>query len=272
MRKCFTIAKYAQTTSAELCRNGAWPAVRGNSGLGDQTQRACRAVARTAVRQGGRAVASIAAGRTGVAVNRVQTRPAVSPARGRLRRRLARWALAATAGLIAVGVAAPPVLAQGNAAIALERRVKAAFIYKFLGYTEFPARAFADPGSPITIGVVGSDAMANELTNIVAGRAIHNRQVVIREFREGEIAAAVHLLFVAGNDSVRVGRVLRAAPNAMLLVTECEDGLQQGSIINFRIVDERVRFDVSLEAADRNQVRLSSRLLTVANRVQKGMP
>jgi hypothetical protein len=189
-----------------------------------------------------------------------------------VRRRLGQWLLAAVAGLMALGAALPPALAQGSAAVALERRVKAAFIYKFLGYTEFPARAFADPGSPITIGVVGSDAMTAELTNIVAGRTIHNRPVVIREFREGEIGAAVHLLFVAGNDPVRVGRVLRSAPGALLLVTECEDGLQQGSIINFRIVDERVRFDVALEAADRNHVRLSSRLLTVANRVLKGAP
>jgi hypothetical protein len=185
---------------------------------------------------------------------------------------VARWALAVAVGLLAVVVAAPPARAQGSSAVALERRVKAAFLYKFLGYTEFPARAFADAGSPVTIGVVGSDAMTAELTNIVSGRTIHNRPVVIREFREGEIAAAVHLLFVAGSDSARVGRVLRAAPNAMLVVTECEDGLQQGAIINFRIVDERVRFDVSLEAAERNHVRLSSRLLTVANRVQKGLP
>lgn len=199
-------------------------------------------------------------------------RPTGSPTRGRARRGLARWALAAAAGLAVLAAAAPPALAQGSAAVALERRVKAAFLYKFLGYTEFPPRAFADAGSPITIGVIGSDAMLAELSNIVAGRTIQNRPVVIREFRDGEIAAAVHLLFVAGDDPVRVGRVLRAAPNAMLLVTECDGGLQQGSIINFRIVDERVRFDVSLEAADRNHVRLSSRLLTVANRVQKGTP
>jgi hypothetical protein len=56
----------------------------------------------------------------------------------------------------------------------------------------------------------------------------------------------------------------------MLVVTECENGLQIGSVINFRIVDERVRFDVALDAAERNGIKLSSRLLTVANRVQKG--
>jgi hypothetical protein len=55
-----------------------------------------------------------------------------------------------------------------------------------------------------------------------------------------------------------------------VVVTECDSGLQQGAVINFRIIDEHVRFDVSLDAAERNNVRLSSRLLTVANRVQKG--
>jgi hypothetical protein len=58
----------------------------------------------------------------------------------------------------------------------------------------------------------------------------------------------------------------------VLLVTECANGLQAGSIINFRVVEERVRFDVSLDAADRNHIRLSSRLLTVASHVSKGTP
>ncbi|QNA88802.1 YfiR family protein [Massilia sp. Dwa41.01b] len=75
---------------------------------------------------------------------------------------------------------------------------------------------------------------------------------------------------MAGNDSARTGRILRAAPGALLPVTECDLGLQQGSVINFRIVDERVRFDVSLDSAEKNNVKLSSRLLTVANRVVKG--
>jgi hypothetical protein len=83
----------------------------------------------------------------------------------------------------------------------------------------------------------------------------------------------VHLLFVAGSDSVRAARVLRQAPpGPVLLVTECGNGLQAGSIINFRVVEERVRFDVSLEAADKNNIKLSSRLLTVANHVSKGAP
>lgn len=185
--------------------------------------------------------------------------------------RLAGWTLACAAALfVAAGALPPPALAQnGGSSQALERRVKAAFLYKFLGYAEFPAGSFADPGAPVTIGVLASDEMAAELVRVVAGRNVGGRPVVVRQLREGE-GGSVHLLFVAGSDSARVGRVLRNGPSALLSVTECELGLQHGSVINFRIIDERVRFDVSLDSAERNNVKLSSRLLTVANRVVKG--
>jgi hypothetical protein len=188
------------------------------------------------------------------------------------RQRLARWTLACALALCGAAQVAPrPALAQSGAGtLALERRVKAAFIYKFLGYTEFPAAAFADPASPVVIGMVGADDMAAELARLVAGRSVNNRPIVVRALRENELSGTLHLLFVAGGDCARAGRILKAAHGAMLVVTECDNGLQQGSVINFRIVDERVRFDVSLDAAERNNVKLSSRLLTVANRVQKG--
>ena len=98
------------------------------------------------------------------------------------------------------------------------------------------------------------------------------RTIVGRLFRDQEIQAPVHLLFIAGSDPARVGRLMRAAPAVFLTVTECANPQHCGSVINFRIVDERVRFDVSLDAAEKNNVKLSSRLLTVANRVQKGAP
>ena len=101
-------------------------------------------------------------------------------------------------------------------------------------------------------------------------RSFNGRPIEVRELREADAAARVHLLFVGGFDQQRVARIVRQASGAMLIVTECDSGLQLGSVINFRIVDERVRFDVSLDAAERNGIKLSSRLLTVANRVQKG--
>ena len=166
-----------------------------------------------------------------------------------------------------------PVLARQGNALSLERKVKAAFLYKFLGYTEFPASALGEAGAPVIIGVVDADDLAAELTRIVSGRTVMSRPIQVKVFREHEAPGGVHLLFVGGADSVRVRNILRSAqPAPMLLVTEAEDGLRQGSVINFRIVEERVRFDVSLEAADKHSVKLSSRLLTVANQVHKGAP
>jgi hypothetical protein len=187
------------------------------------------------------------------------------PVHIRLRGALAWLALAG------VLLAAAPAQAQ-PAGATLERSVKAAFLYKFLGYAEFPPGAFADPAAPLVIGVAGSEEMAAELGRIVAGRSVNNRPVVVKLIRDGDNPSTVHMLFVAGADCGHAARVLRQAPAGPLLaVTECS-GLPAGSAINFRIVEERVRFDVSLDAADKNNIKLSSRLLTVANHVSKGAP
>ena len=170
-------------------------------------------------------------------------------------------------------VAGAPVWAQHGASLSLERKVKAAFLYKFLGYTEFPPAVLGEPGAPVAIGVLGADDLAAELMQIVSRRTIQGRPITVKVFREHESPAGVHLLFVGGGDAWRVRNVLRSLqPAPMLLVTEAEDALRHGSVINFRIVEERVRFDVSLEAADKNGIKLSSRLLTVANQVHRGTP
>lgn len=174
---------------------------------------------------------------------------------------------------LAAGVAGHiPAHADGGGA-ELERSVKAAFLYKFLMYTEFPASAFADPAAPLVIGVAGADDMARDLMRLVAGRTVNRRPVVVRALRENDSSDGLHLLFVGGSDAGRLARLARPGQGApLLVVTEAENGLQYGSVINFRIVAERVRFDVSLDAADKNKIKLSSRLLTVANHVHKGAP
>jgi hypothetical protein len=195
-----------------------------------------------------------------------------APASSNRRRQLA--GVVAVAAVVAM--AAAPAITQTASqppAATPERRVKAAFLYKFLGYTEFPASAFGDAAAPLVIGVVGADEMAAELGRVVAGRTVQSRPVTVRVLREPDAGTPVHMLFVGGNDGARVRHAVKAAqPGPVLVVSEAEQGLQQGSVINFRVVDERVRFDVSLEAAEKNSVKLSSRLLTVANHVQKGAP
>ena len=169
----------------------------------------------------------------------------------------------------AAGSQGPGAVAPGS----LERSVKAAFLYKFLGYTDFPVLAFTDPAAPLLIGVFGADELAAELSMMVAGRNVQGRGMQVRVVREGDPLAGLHLLFVGGGDVARLRAVLKAGPQgAMLVVSEAENGLHHGSVINFKVIEDRVRFDVSLDAADRHSIKLSSRLLTVANVVVKGAP
>jgi hypothetical protein len=150
---------------------------------------------------------------------------------------------------------------------ASEPGVKAAFLYKFASYVEWPASALGSPEAPFVIAVSGADDVAAELERILPGKLIHGHPAVVRRLREGESISGVHLLFVGrGQPSVRA--MPRAAQQpGTLLVSESERGLELGSAINFVSVDDRIGFEVSVDAAERNGLKVSSRMLNVARRV-----
>lgn len=160
--------------------------------------------------------------------------------------------------------------AQGDVRAA-EVRVKAAFLYKFCDFVEWPPGAFAAPAAAFTIGVLGADALADELAAVVAQRSVHGRPVVVRKLRHGAPLAGLHLLFVGGRDGGRLPEILAAAKGRpTLTVTEAEDGEDPGSVINFVLVADKVRFDVALPPAEAGGLKISARLLAVARRVVAG--
>jgi hypothetical protein len=159
------------------------------------------------------------------------------------------------------------VLAAATAA-GPERSVKAAFLLKFPSYVEFSGGGPA-VGEPLVIGVVGAPDIGAELAQLAA-RGGAARPVVVRTLRPGDVLAGVHMLFVGEAESDHAARLLRAAARqGTLSVTESDGALREGSVLNFRLVDGRVRFEVSLEAAERANLKLSSRLLSVAYLVRK---
>ena len=178
-----------------------------------------------------------------------------------------------TAGLAAACVlwaVAQGVLAQdAGAAAVTERSVKAAYLYKFAGYVEWPDGQ-SGASAPVTIGVLDATEMADELARITAGRLVNDRPVVVRQVSSGDSLAGIHVLFVGTRAGDRLGALLLPAlERPILTVTESAGALASGSIINFTVDRERVRFEVSLPAAERSRLKLSSRLLAVAQRVQR---
>ena len=149
-----------------------------------------------------------------------------------------------------------------------EIQIKAAFLYKFGDFVQWPPAAFPRPDAPFTIGVLSADDVAAELERVVAGRTVQGRPVAVRRVRRGEPLSGVHVLFVGQAESARLGEILAAAKGQpVLTVTESEDALSSGSMINFVAAEEKVRFDIALPSAERGQLKISSRLLAVARKV-----
>ena len=172
---------------------------------------------------------------------------------------IARLALAVIALCLAQGAWAQPVP---------ETSVKAALLYKFASYVEWPPEAFASPDAPFVIGVIGADELAGELEQLVRSRTVNNRRIMVRRVKEGETLAGIHMLFVGGRDLARIrGVALAGRALSVLVVTDTERGLEAGSVINFVPVEDRVGFEISVEAAERSALRVSSRMLGVARRV-----
>jgi hypothetical protein len=186
----------------------------------------------------------------------------LSDAVATLARLVRMFALIASTGAI-------PALAQQSDA-ALERSVKAAFLYRFTDYVTWPQSSFQRPDSPLVIGVAGDAIMVTELQTIVAGRLVRGHPISIRQIREGEQVSGVHMLFIGGNLTPRLERWIRSLEGAMLVVTESEEALSRGSTINFVVTERRVRFEVSLDSAAARSLSLASGLLSVALNVRKG--
>ncbi|MGB5132102.1 MAG: YfiR family protein [Steroidobacteraceae bacterium] len=174
-------------------------------------------------------------------------------------------ALLAACASLQVGSAQPTVPLPVS-----ELSIKAAYLYKFAGYVEWPPDAQSDTLEPFVIGVLASDTFADELAKITAGRTINNRPISVRRIKADEPLGGVEILFVAEHDRNRLDQLLVPARQLPILtVTETVGAISAGSIINFTTEKQRVRFEVSLAAAEHSRLKLSSRLLAVAARVHR---
>lgn len=176
-----------------------------------------------------------------------------------------RWVVFIT--LLLAGTAWQPIWASD--AQAAEYRIKAAFLCKFGNYVEWPS--MAGPETPFGIGVLASSAVVEELTAIARGQTVNGRSIVVRKLERGDTMDGLDMLFVARTHTARLGEALAALKDRpVLTVTESDLGVSAGSMVNFVVVDDKVKFDISLPAVERSKLRISARLLGVARTVAGG--
>lgn len=177
-----------------------------------------------------------------------------------------------TAGVVFLLLAAAAAgTARAEGPPAPEYAVKAAFLYNFAKFVEWPADAFRGPRDPMTLCVLGEDPLAGEIEQTVGGKTAMGRQIAVRRLAKLAGLDECRILFVSASEEPRLDQVLAAvAGRAVLTVGEEEGFLRAGGIISFVVRQNRVRFQIDRAAAARAGLTISSRLLELAETVTGG--
>jgi hypothetical protein len=185
------------------------------------------------------------------------------------------WIIARVAFIasLCLGAAAPAVTQQRDQSplqaspVYLESEVKAAFLYHFGAYVQWP-NALRSEDAPITIAVLGAPAVASDLEAFLPGRKIEGRPVQTRRLARIQDLRMEEVVFIGSEYNGQLADIIGAASGKpVLIVTDAPDGLDRGAMVNFQRVNERVRFEISLAKAQDAGLMLSSRLLSAALRV-----
>ncbi len=178
-----------------------------------------------------------------------------------------------SAALVLTALACVPLSNAGaadTAAITREYEIKAAFLYNFTKFIEWPQQSFPDANAPIVIGVLGDSPGQPALLQFVKDRRINGRAIVVRRVESAQEASATQLLFVATGQEARFEQ-LQAAISAIPVVTvgESQAFVSDGGAINFVLEGDKVRFEVNTTSADHAGVKISAQLLKLATTVRR---
>jgi len=157
---------------------------------------------------------------------------------------------------------------SARAATASESEVKAAVLYNFTKFVEWPAEAFASTNTPIRLGIFGDDDFATQLRALLSDKKAHGRSFEVRTIVAPQEAKNCQVVFVASSENRRVPQILEATKKApVLTVGESDQFIELGGMINLFFEDAQPAFDVNPEPAEKVKLQISSKLLRLANNV-----
>ncbi len=186
------------------------------------------------------------------------------------------WRLAICAAFfgtaLAVAGAIPRKAEAQIAVVDRQYQIKAAFIYNFLRYVDWPDSAFQTPQSPFVVGIVGTNPFENYLDRIARAKTARQRRIVIRRFRTMKEYVPCHLLFVSANPAEsdglggrrRLAEAVKQTDRRPVLIVSDSTGFEKrGAAVNFFIdtSQNRIKMWIHLDVTDRAGLTVSSQLL-----------
>jgi YfiR/HmsC-like len=149
-----------------------------------------------------------------------------------------------------------------------EYQVKAAFLYNFAKFVEWPPGGFSDASAPLRICVLGQDPFGQELRNITNEKTVNGRKLQIDHMVDVHLARTCHILFIASSEKTQLNRILEGVRGSYVLTVGDTKGFAElGGMINFVLEKNRVQFEVNHKAAEQAGLKISSKLLNVAKLV-----
>lgn len=183
------------------------------------------------------------------------------------RRRARRWAWLPALALLALPAAGRTAAGDG----ALENEVKAAYLYKFTPFIEWPASAFAAPSSPFTVCILGADPFGATLDQVLAGHQVGEHSVRVRRLQATDQPDQCQILYAAASRAQVAAALNKVKGAPVLTVTEQNLGVS-GAVVQFYVKDGHVRFTLDPAAATANGMTISAKLLSLAAAMQAGTP
>lgn len=148
-----------------------------------------------------------------------------------------------------------------------EYQIKAAFLFNFAKFVEWPPTSFADENSPLVIGILGDNPFSGDLERTIQNKTINHHSLVIKQFHSLAEARNCQMLFISASEKKRFADIFGGLRGTSVLTVSETDGFTEaGGMINFILENKKIRFQINDEAAKAARLKISSKLLSVAVR------
>jgi hypothetical protein len=162
------------------------------------------------------------------------------------------------------------VLCAAQGQMADEYQVKAAYMYNFAKFVDWPANTFASVTQPIVFCVLGETPLSQALSTSLSGKVVDQRPLVFRQLSDSKQAGKCHVLFIGSPDKKYLRQTLDELKSSnVLTVGEVESFTSEGGVARFVLDGGKVRLEFNLDAAEDAKLRISSKLLNLGTTVRK---
>ena len=172
-------------------------------------------------------------------------------------------------GLILIMMALSGLPGDAQQAQPTEYQLKAAFLFNFAKFVEWPPKAFASKTSPMVIGILGDNPFQDDLTRMIRDRSVDEHPLKVLEIKEfpSPEATNCHILFISNSQKAHLTNIIESLRGiAVLTVGEAGNFTESGGMIKFYVEQTKIRFQINQDAATKASLKISSKLMSLSSK------